>query len=333
MPGTLLPWLRLPVCHKYWAWALEAVSRNCWRLCAREPVLCSKRSHCSESLWAATREEPLLATTREKARVQQQMPSATNQPDKPTKASLLGEISSCLPLLWAPTALCSSLFWFGWLSCGSPSMASEPLKGRSWMWLIFSSPHAKPRVWYVVGIPQGQGSSHFTFIPSGAGWEEVLDTCCWTDKWINECLIESLSNDIKATFPTAAKSQCWENNSKPRILISRPFIPRSLECCLRRVPGITSSNWVNLGKLLPPVPGCLHLLKRGNSYIFLMGLLWGWNLTVCAKHWARPLDTHEMLVLQVYTWLFILKQFQIYRKFAKIVQRIPVCPSFRFLKC
>ena len=61
-------------------------------------------------------------------------------------------------------------------------MASEPLKGRSWMWLISFSLHAKPRAWYVVGIPQGQGSSHFTFLASVAAREEVPDTCRWTDK-------------------------------------------------------------------------------------------------------------------------------------------------------
>ena len=34
-----------PICHNYWAQALEPLSCNYWSLCAPEPVLCSKRSH------------------------------------------------------------------------------------------------------------------------------------------------------------------------------------------------------------------------------------------------------------------------------------------------
>ena len=37
-----------PVCHSYWACALEPTSSAYWSLCPLEPVLCSKRSHCSE---------------------------------------------------------------------------------------------------------------------------------------------------------------------------------------------------------------------------------------------------------------------------------------------
>ena len=59
-----------PVEHKYWACALEHMSWNCWSSHTLEPVLCNRRSHCSEKF--ATRSSPQL----EKARLQQWRPSA-----------------------------------------------------------------------------------------------------------------------------------------------------------------------------------------------------------------------------------------------------------------
>ena len=48
---------RKPVCH------------NSWSSCALEPVSCNKRSHCNEKLCPASREQCLLAATRESLHV------------------------------------------------------------------------------------------------------------------------------------------------------------------------------------------------------------------------------------------------------------------------
>ena len=62
-----------PVCHNYWACALEPRNHS-WALLlqllkphALEPVLSNKRSHSNEKPAHHSREWPLLATTREKS--------------------------------------------------------------------------------------------------------------------------------------------------------------------------------------------------------------------------------------------------------------------------
>ena len=61
-----------PVCHNYWACALEPVSHNYWahkpqllKLVRLEPVLHNKRSHCNEKPVHHNEEQPPLTTTRE----------------------------------------------------------------------------------------------------------------------------------------------------------------------------------------------------------------------------------------------------------------------------
>ena len=61
-----------PVCHNYWACALELVSHNYWACVPQlrkptclEPVLCNKRSHHNEKPAHRNEEYPLLAATRE----------------------------------------------------------------------------------------------------------------------------------------------------------------------------------------------------------------------------------------------------------------------------
>ena len=48
-----------PVYHSYWACALEPRSHNFWSLCGLEPMFCNKRSHCTATTLAATREKPV----------------------------------------------------------------------------------------------------------------------------------------------------------------------------------------------------------------------------------------------------------------------------------
>ena len=61
-----------PVCHNYWASALEPASHNYWahvpqllKPARLEPVLCNKRSHCDEKPAHHNEEWPPLAATRE----------------------------------------------------------------------------------------------------------------------------------------------------------------------------------------------------------------------------------------------------------------------------
>ena len=56
-----------PGSHNYWACALEPGSHNYWSPHSLEPVLCNKRSHRNEKQHTATRGQPPLITTREKA--------------------------------------------------------------------------------------------------------------------------------------------------------------------------------------------------------------------------------------------------------------------------
>ena len=64
-----------PVCHNYWACALEPAIHICWahesqllKPVCLEPVLCNKRSHHNEKPTHLNEEEPLLAATRESLR-------------------------------------------------------------------------------------------------------------------------------------------------------------------------------------------------------------------------------------------------------------------------
>ena len=64
-----------PVCHNYWACALEPTSHNYWARMPQlpkpahlEPILHNKRSHCNEKPTHHNEEQPLLATTRESPR-------------------------------------------------------------------------------------------------------------------------------------------------------------------------------------------------------------------------------------------------------------------------
>ena len=61
-----------PMCHNYWACALEPASHNYWahvpqllKPMHREPVLHNKRSHCNEKPTHRSEEWPPLAATRE----------------------------------------------------------------------------------------------------------------------------------------------------------------------------------------------------------------------------------------------------------------------------
>ena len=61
-----------PMCHNYWACALDPVSHSYWarmpqllKPACLEPVLCNKRSHHNEKPRHRNEEQPPLATTRE----------------------------------------------------------------------------------------------------------------------------------------------------------------------------------------------------------------------------------------------------------------------------
>ena len=61
-----------PVCHNYWACALEsggcdfwAMCHNYWSQCVLEAMLYNKRQHCNEKPLQAIREKSPLSTTRE----------------------------------------------------------------------------------------------------------------------------------------------------------------------------------------------------------------------------------------------------------------------------
>ena len=64
-----------PVCHNYWACALEPTSHNYWACMPQlpkpaclEPVLCNKRSHRNEKPTHRNEEQPLLAAARDSPR-------------------------------------------------------------------------------------------------------------------------------------------------------------------------------------------------------------------------------------------------------------------------
>ena len=61
--------------HSYWACTLEPVSHNYWacepqllKPTGLEPMLCNKRSHCSEKPTRCNKEQPMLNATRESPR-------------------------------------------------------------------------------------------------------------------------------------------------------------------------------------------------------------------------------------------------------------------------
>ena len=71
-----------PVCHNYWACALEPLGHNYWARVPQllkpmrlEPVLRNKRSHAMRSPRTATKSSP-RSLQLEKARMQQQKPNA-----------------------------------------------------------------------------------------------------------------------------------------------------------------------------------------------------------------------------------------------------------------
>ena len=72
-----------PVCHIYWACALQPASHNCWARMPQllkpthlEPVLCNKRSHCNEKPVHHNKERPPPSPQLEKACTQQRRPNA-----------------------------------------------------------------------------------------------------------------------------------------------------------------------------------------------------------------------------------------------------------------
>ena len=73
-----------PMCHNYWACALEPASHNYWAHAPQllkpvhlEPVLRNKRSHCNEKPAHCNEEQPPVAATRESPHV------ATKTPTQP----------------------------------------------------------------------------------------------------------------------------------------------------------------------------------------------------------------------------------------------------------
>ena len=77
-----------PVCHNYWACALEPMSHDYWAHAPQllkptclEPVLCNKRSHRNEKPTTATKSSP-HSPQLEKARAQQQRSNTAKNKNK-----------------------------------------------------------------------------------------------------------------------------------------------------------------------------------------------------------------------------------------------------------
>ena len=86
-----------PMCHYYWACALEPVSHNYWdhmpqllKPVCLESVLRSKRSHCNEKPVHATNSSP-SSPQLQKARTQQRRPNAAKNKIKKKKTMCEGE--------------------------------------------------------------------------------------------------------------------------------------------------------------------------------------------------------------------------------------------------
>ena len=66
-------------CHNFCAYPLELASRNCWSLRALEPMLCNKRTRCSER---PARHHRRVATCREKPALPQRSSAAKKHINK-----------------------------------------------------------------------------------------------------------------------------------------------------------------------------------------------------------------------------------------------------------